>query len=69
MGSLGATSTQVFARARGEDVSFRDVKIKIPDRNWAQKRGLRIWGFEKSGVEFLPRKKKVDFRDSSRPDQ
>ena len=49
-------------------MSFTDVKIKIPDRNWDQvmgdithlKRGLR---FEKSQrVEFLPRKKKVDFR-------
>ena len=35
-----------------------------------RKRGLRILGFEKKrGVEFLPRKKKVDFRGSSRPDQ
>ena len=24
----------VFTRARGEDVSFRDVKIKIPDKTW-----------------------------------
>ena len=29
---LSATWTQVFMRACGADVSFRDVKIKIPDR-------------------------------------
>ena len=27
-------SAGVHARASGEDVSFRDVKIKIPDRTW-----------------------------------
>ena len=32
MGCLGATWTQVFTHVRGVDVSFRDVKIKIPDR-------------------------------------
>ena len=47
------------AWARGEDVSSRDVKIKIPDRNWdqwfewhhAQKR-WRFGGFEKSQLSF-----------------
>ena len=60
-------------------MSFRDVKIKIPDSelgpgdvnevmHW--KRGPRIWGFEKKQlVEFLPRRKKVDSRGSPRPDQ
>ncbi len=42
----------MFTRVRGEDVSFRDVKIKIPDRNIGPgdvndimhlKRGLRIF--------------------------
>ena len=52
-----------------EDVSFRVVKIKIPDRILEpgdvgdvthRKRGLR---FEKKQlVEFLPRRKKVDFQ-------
>ncbi len=60
------------SRARGADVSFRDVKIKIPDRNETRdvsdvthwKHGLR---FEKNQkVEFLP-PKKVDFRSSPRP--
>ena len=47
------------SRPRGEDVSFRDVKIKIPDRKiWQggvndvmhRKRARRIWGiWEKSG--------------------
>ena len=61
--------TGVHARVGG-DGSFRAVKIKIPERKYDQgdvndvmhrKRGLR---FEKSQrVEFLPRKKKVDFRN------
>ena len=34
-----------------------------------RKRGLRIWGFEKKRVEFLPRKKKVDFQSWARPDE
>ena len=56
-------------------MSFRDVEIKIPDKNWDQvimgditqrKRRLR---FEKKElVEFLPRKKKVDFQSGARPD-
>ena len=61
-------------RARGEDVSFTDVKIKVPYRKvdpgiWmtsctGSARG-GFWGcFEKSQwVEFLARKKKVDFRE------
>ena len=32
MGYLDVTWTQVFTRERRADVSFRDVKIKIPDR-------------------------------------
>ena len=55
-------------------MSFRDVKINIPDRNCARdvgdvtyrKCGLR---FEKKQlVEFLPRKKKVGFQCWARPD-
>ena len=30
------TLTQVFHARAERDVSFRDVKIKIPDRNWAR---------------------------------
>ena len=49
------------SRGHGADVSFRDVTIKIPDRGYYQ-------GFEKSQlVEFLSRKKKVDFLGSSWP--
>ena len=58
--------------ARGEDVSFTDVKIKIPDR-WADQwiwmtactRSARggFWGFWKSQlVESCGPKKKGDFR-------
>ena len=56
------------SRARGADVSFRDVTIKIPVEDVTRdvsdvthrKRELK---FEKSQlVEFLPGKKKVDFR-------
>ena len=59
MGELGATWAQVFTRVRREDVSFRYVKIKIPDRKYDRggvndvmhrKRARRIWGFEKSRV-------------------
>ena len=33
-----------------------------------RQRELRIWGFrKKQGVEFLPQKKKVDFRGPPRP--
>ena len=55
------------SRARGENVSIRDVKIETPDRNmtggceWRhdRKRGLR---FEKRQlVEFLPPNRKVEF--------
>ena len=62
--------------AREADMSFRDVTIKIPGpvdvtRDVSdvthRKRGLR---FEKSQlVEFLPRKKTVDFRGSPKPGQ
>ena len=61
-----------FSRACGADVSFRDVTIKIPDRRYDQgcewRHAPEAWAeiFEKSQlvelVEFLPGKKKVDFR-------
>ena len=51
-------------------VSFRDVKIKIPDRNWGDithwKCGLRFK--KKQLVEFPPQKKKVDFQNWARLD-
>ena len=59
-------------RARGEDVSFTDVKIKIPDRRYDQGMWMtsctgsvcgefwEIW--EKSVSWVLSRKNKVDFR-------
>ena len=54
-----------------EDVSFTDVKIKIPDRklclgdandvmHW--KRARRIWGILKKVSWVLPRKRTVGFR-------
>ena len=65
-------------------MSFRDVKIKIPHRNWDQsdvthpKRGLRIWGFQKKQlveflppnelVEFLPPNERVEIQTWARPD-
>ena len=57
-------------RVREEDVSFRDVKIKIPDltrrcewRNAPEVRAQDFGDFEKGQlVGFLARKKKVDFR-------
>ena len=65
------------SRACGEDVSFRDVKIKIPDRNVTREMWMTpctgsvrggFWGFEKSQwVEFLPPRKTVDFRSLLRP--
>ena len=67
------------ARARGEDVSFKDVKIEILDSNWnrvmwvTSRTGIvrwGFWGFEKNeGVQFLPRRKKVDFQSWARPDE
>ena len=56
-------------------MSFRDVKIKIPDRNWTrglgdvmhQKRGLR---FEKKQlVEFLPPNERVEIQSWAKPDE
>ena len=67
MGELGATWTQVFTCARGADVSFRDVKIKIPDR-WMWMTSCtgstrRILGDLKKSVSWvLPREKTVGFR-------
>ena len=68
MGYLGATWTHVFMPARGADVSFRDVRIKIPDRGmWmtsctGSERG-GFWGIWKKSVSWvLPRRKTVDFR-------
>ena len=55
----------------GEDVSFTDVKIKIPDRKFYQGVWMasctgsarRIWGFWKKSVCWvLPWDKTVDFR-------
>ena len=63
---------------RGEDVSFRDVKIKIPDRNWDQgmwvmsRTGSVGWGFwdlRKSRVEFLRSNGKVEIQSCARPDE
>ena len=55
------------SHASGADVSFRDVTIKIPGRDYDQgcewRHALEAWAdiWEKS-VEFCRRKKKVDFR-------
>ena len=53
---------------RGEDVSFTDIKIKIPDGTrdvndvMDQKRARTIWGdLKKVGVESCRPKKKGDF--------
>ena len=62
------TWAQVFTRALGADVSFRDVTIRIPDRGCDQGHEWRhapeawaeIW--EKLLSWALPRRKKVDFR-------
>ena len=60
----------------GEDVSFRDVKIKIPDRNWDQgmwvmsrtgRDGLRFW--KSQLVEFLRPNGKVGIQTWARPDE
>ena len=62
-------SAGVHARA-GEDASFTDVKIKPQIGNVNQEVWMTscIGGFEKRQlVEFLPPKKKVDFRSSPRP--
>ena len=60
------------SHARGVDVSFRDVTIKIPDRGceWrhAPEACMEDFGdLRKVRVEFLPRKKTVDFWGSPRP--
>ena len=69
----------MFTRPRVEDMSFRDVKIKIPDR-------IVTWGcewrhapevcavdygvFEKNQlIGFLARKKAADFRGTPKPGQ
>ena len=61
-----------------ENVSFKDVKIKIPDRNWDQ--GMWVtsctgsvgWGFlgfeKKQVVEFLPPNERVEIQAWARPD-
>ena len=71
MGYLGATLTQVFTRARGADVSLRDVttvqdgkrgyRVQMTSRTRSAR---KIWGdFEKvSGVETRHRMRRVDFR-------
>ena len=66
---------QVLTRA-GQDVSFTDVKIKIPgpeDVNdfMHRKRARRIWGDLKKSVELRTthRTRSVDFRGSQRPDE
>ena len=45
MGYLGATLTQVFTRARGADVSLRDVRIA-----WDGKRGYRVRMTSRTGI-------------------
>ena len=51
------------SRARGVDVSFRDVTIKIPYMWVTSRTGSVAWDLKKSQlVEFCGRKKKVDFR-------
>ena len=62
-------------RTRGEDVSFTDVKIKIPgpgDRNDVlhRKRAQRILGdLKKSQLRTRLRTGRADFRGSLRPDE
>ena len=63
---------------RGEDVSLRDVKIKIPDGYWNQGMwvtsctgsvGRGFGGFEKKQlVEFLPPNERVKIQTWARPD-
>ena len=56
-------SAGIHTRARGADVSFRDVTIKIPDRNmtrgmwmtsctWSVRGGF--WGIRKKSVSWVP---------------
>ena len=58
--------------AHGEDVSFTDVKIKIPDRKFDQEMWMTscTGGFWKKWVELRTRLRtgRVDFRGSLRPD-
>ena len=59
------------SRACGKDVSFRDVKIKIPDRNWPggvsdvmhRKRELRIFGIWEKAESWVPASER-EIRDS-----
>ena len=63
MGQLGATWAQVFTRTHREDVSFREVKIKIPDRKYdlgmwmtsctGSVRG-GFWGIWEKWVSWVP---------------
>ena len=71
MGLLGTTWMQVFTRACGVDVSFRDIKIKIPDWGNVNDVMRRIWGDLKKLVELRTRHRtrSVDFRGSQRPDE
>ena len=67
------------SRARGEDVSFRDAKIKTPDRVWDQgvwmtsctrSVGWGFLGFKKmQSVEFLPPNERVEIQSWARPDE
>ena len=78
MGYLGATLTQVFARAGGADVSLRDVTISQMG-NWAGECEWRhapegrggFWEFWRKVVELKTRHQTrgVDFRGSQRPDE
>ena len=65
-------------RACGEDVSFTDVKVKIPDRKFDQEVWMTsctesarggFWGFKKKLVELRTRFRtgRVDFRGSLTP--
>ena len=63
-------------RARGEDVSFRDVKIKIPDRKFDQDMWMTSctgsarggsWGFWKKWVEFCLGRRRLTFACSPWP--
>ena len=70
MGYLDATWTC------GADVSFRDVKIKIPNRemwmtSWTGSERGGFWGIWKKSVELRRghRTRRVDFGGSQRPDE
>ena len=64
----------MFTCARGKDVSFKDVKIKIPDRTWgcewrhAPETCAEDFGrFEKSWVEFCLGRRRLTFAYSPWP--